>query len=624
MPREGDARRQPFRRDDAAPQWLARLGRVVPRLVLVAAVVLMLFAIALFGFRALYADKVYPAIAVGDVNVGGMTVDQAAAAVEQRAVQLENGTISFSYNGQTWTPSLAELGATVDIESSVDSAYALGRDDNSVSRLGFTNELLRDNQRVPLRTTVNREVLSSWFESVNADMDQRAVDADLVIEGTSVSISPEQTGTIVDQDAATTIILESLESLEPMSAELPTVVENPQIYAADLEGAKNDLAAAADGPIVALFEGQKFDIPAADIIRYLTVDISRQGGNPTVDMRFDRDALAAFLRDSFSGEINRQPVDARIAWQGGEGLIALEASTDGAALRSNAFADEVAESFLGDQANIEIPVVVTKPEIDSNNLAALKIDSRLARGDSNYDGGKPDRDRNVEVGASLLNGELIAPGEEFSFNGAIGEITADKGFVDAGVIEAGIIGRDVGGGICQVSTTMFRAALLAGLPMPEWWPHSLRLKGYERDGWTAGYDASILQAGSDPSQWGDFRFLNDTDGYMLVQSWTSYPYHIVEIYGHDDGRDVQVGDASFSTPDWDYKDKEVLDPDKPAGYIEQVQWPTEPYEATFVRTVTYADGEVVDRQFYSPYQGSGNVYKVSPDMQGQSPAANAN
>ncbi len=612
-----------FRRQPApASPWTARLVRLVPRLMLIVAVLLLASAVALLAFRAAYADKVYPAIAVGDVNVGGMTVDQAAATVEGRATELEQGTISFTYNGQTWTPTLSEIGASVDVDASVDAAYALGRDDNAVARLGFTNHLLRSDQQVPLRTTVNRDVLHSWFQSVNADIDQRAVDASLVVDGTNVTVSPEKTGTIVDEDAATAIVLDTLRGLTPVQTELPTRVENPKIYATDLEPHATQLSSALDGPIMAMFDGQKWDIPASDLVQYLTVDVGYVDGATQVQVDLDHDGLATYLRSAFSGEVNRSPKDARVAWKSGDGLIALEPSVDGAALRADAFSDAVADSFLGNQSPVDIPVVVTKPKIDSNNLAALNINSRLARGDSNYTGGTEERDTNIIVGTQLLNGELVAPGEEFSFNGAVGEITEDKGFVEAGVIEAETIGRDVGGGICQVSTTVFRAALLSGMPITEWWPHSLRLKGYERDGWTAGYDASILQAGSNPELWGDFKFKNDTDGYLLVQSWTDYPYVIVEIYGNDDGRQIDIGDATFNKPDWKYEDKEVVDYDKPAGYIEQTQWPTEPYEAMFVRTVTYPDGEVNERQFYSPYQGSGNVYRVSPDMQGKSPASN--
>jgi vancomycin resistance protein YoaR len=597
---------------------------VLPRLFLIAALGLLVSAIALFAFRATYADKVYPAVAVGDVNVGGMTVDQAAATVERRAEAMEQGTVTFTYQGKTWSPTLSEIGASVDVDSSVDAAFELGRDDNAVARLGFTNQLLRGDQRVPLRTTVDRGVLHAWFQSLNAELDDPAVDATLIVDGTTVTISPDHAGTSVDEDAATAMILRSLSSLEPVSAELPTKVDAPNILASDLESHQAALTAALDGPIVAVYGGQKWDIPASDLVQYLTVDVAWRDGGTQVEMNLDRGGLAAYLRDAFTGQVNTSPVDATVAWSADQGgVVALTPSADGAALRATAFADAVAESFLSDQAPVDIPVVVTKPAVDANNLAALNINTRIARGDSNYDGGRQDRDTNIEVGVELLNGELVAPGDDFSFNGAVGEITADKGFVEAGVIEAETIGRDVGGGICQVSTTMFRAALMTGMPITEWWPHSLRLKGYERDGWPAGFDASILQAGSDPALWGDFRFTNDSDGYILVQAWTDYPYVIVEIYGNDDGRTVDIGDPTYKTPDWEYKDKEVVDDSKPTGYMQQTQWPTEPYEAIFTRTVTYADGEVASRDFYSPYQGSGNVWVVSPDMKGKSPVANS-
>jgi vancomycin resistance protein YoaR len=563
---------------DAGTRWLGFAGRALPRLALFAAITLLVSAIALFAFRAAYADKVYPAIAVGDVPVGGMTADEAVAAVEDRAAELESDTITFTFNGQTWSPTLSELGATVHVDESVDTAYDLGREDNAVTRLNVAGDLLRGDQVVPLRTSVDRDVLAAWFDSVNADIDNRAIDASLVVDGADVTISPEHAGTIVDESAATTMILGALDTLEPVDAELPTAVEEPAIHADELAGPQSDLAAAIHQPVKVVFEGETWEIPPADLTRFLTVETSAGDSGPTVELAFDRDALAAWLRETFSGKINRSPSDATIAWSAQEGgLVSLERSVNGAALRSSAFSDAVAESFLGDRAPVEVPVVVTHPKIDSNNLGALGIDGRLARGDSNFAGGAENRDTNIYVGVELMNGELIAPGEEFSFNRAVGEITYDKGFVDGGVIENGIIGRAVGGGICQVSTTVFRAALLAGMPITEWHPHSLRLLGYERDGWTAGYDASILQYGSDPANWADFRFKNDTDGYMLVQAWTDYPYAVVEIYGNDDGREVMVGDAQF---------------DDPAG---------SPFFAWFTWRITYADGRTAERTFESYY-----------------------
>lgn len=613
---------QPVAPSDDRTGLARRLAPLLPRLVLVAAVALLLFTLAVFIFRATYSDRVYPAVAVGDVPVGGMTVNEAVSAVENRATGMQQGTISFTYQGQTWTPSLSELGAEVDVEGSVQDAYALGRDENAVSRLGFTNQLLRDDQRVPLRTTINRGALNSWFASVNADLDMRAVDANLVIDGTTVRVTPESSGFVVDQDAATAIILQSLETLEPVAIELPVKVERPDVRAVDLEDQAASLQQSLSEPVVAVFEGTSWNIDPADLVEFLSVDVSPGDDGATLDLTMDRKGLAAWLRDRFSGKINRPPSNARVGWRQGEGLLALEPSVDGAALRSSAFAGKVAESFLATGGSpVEIPVVTTKPKIDSNNLDALKINSLLARGDSNYGGQSWKRDTNVEVATNLLSGELVAPGEEFSFNKAIGKITKDKGYVESGVIVNGRASTADGGGVCQVSTTMFRATILAGLPITDWEEHTQRLMIYEQDGWTAGYDASIIQWGDDPSKWGDFKFRNDTGGYVLIQSWTSYPHVIVEIYGNDDGREVEVGDAQVweatSYPD----DVEVVDPTQPEGFMTQTEWPKLGAEAVFTLTVTYADGTVKEQEFYSVYNGHGNVWTVSPDMQGQSPAS---
>lgn len=604
--------------------FASRAARLIRRLILLIAVALLLLALATFAFRAAFSDRVYPAVAVGDVSVGGMTVNEAADAVEERTADLQQGTFSFSYDGQVWTPSLAELGAVVDAEGSVQSAFALGRDQNAVSRLGFANQLLKEDQRVPLRTSVDNQVLGAWFASVNTGIDMRAVDAGLIIDGANVSVSPDSTGIVVDEQAATTIILDALTSLEPIVAELPVMVEEPTVRAADLQEAATQLQASLSQPVVALFDSNSWEIDAIELAEFMTIDIAADGnGGAFVETTMDTDRLTSWLRERFSGEINRAPSDARVGWQSGVGLVAIDASIDGAALRSSAFADVVAERFLtGDGSLLDIPVVTTKPEIDSNNLDALKINSLLARGDSNYGGQAWQRDTNIELATNLLSGELVAPGDEFSFNDAIGAITQDKGYVESGVIVNGRASTDDGGGVCQVSTTVFRAAILAGLPITDWAEHTQRLTIYERDGWTAGYDASILQIpGLDTSQWGDLKFRNDTGGYLLVQAWNEYPYNIVEIYGNDDGREVIVGDAQLwegvNYPD----DIEVVDETRGSGFVQQTEWPRMPAETLFNTSVTYADGTVKEREFYSEYQGNGNVWTVSPDMRGQSPAS---
>ncbi|HYH10982.1 MAG TPA: hypothetical protein VD789_01415, partial [Thermomicrobiales bacterium] len=87
---------------------------------------------------------------------------------------------------------------------------------------------------------------------------------------------------------------------------------------------------------------------------------------------------------------------------------------------------------------------------------------------------------------------------------------------------------------------------------------------------------SILQSGSDPANWADFRFKNETDGYMLVHAWNEYPHNIVEIYGNDDGRTVDLTEPQFANSGGKF-----------------IAW--------FTRVITYADGTTSERTFESAY-----------------------
>jgi vancomycin resistance protein YoaR len=601
---------------------LSRAARIAPRLILIVAITLLLGALAMFAFRATYSDRIYPSILAGDVDVGGMTVDQAVAATDRRAAEIESSTVTVRYGDRTWTPDFGEIGATVDVSTTIDEAYALGRDENPVSRLDFTAELLRDDQVVPLHVSVDRAALNRWFDRVDADIGQSAVDATIQVDGTNVVIRPDETGTVVDRDAATAILLDTVASLQPATIELPTRIAQPEVIAADLEEPAAALRQALAGPVPVVFEQRTWDLAPEELAPFIRVDVSTDGDRRDVRMSLARDELAAWLRDRFSGEVNRSPADARIAWRAGDGLVVLDPSVDGAALRADEFASAVEAGFFDRQGPVAVPVVVTKPTIDANNLDALNINSLLGRGDSNYGGLNVERDTNIEVATGYLNGTLVPPGEEFSFNGAIGEITKEMGYVESGVIVNGRASTDDGGGVCQVSTTVFRAAVFGGLPITDWAEHTQRLPVYERDGWSAGFDASILQwAGGSPDEWGDLKFENDTGGYLLVQAWTDYPYLFVEIYGNDDGREVDISDASVWEGTSFPPDLEVVNGSLPAGSMMQTEWPRKPAEAAFVMTVTYADGTVREQEFSSVYEGNGNVWTVSPDMAGQSPAA---
>jgi vancomycin resistance protein YoaR len=503
--------------------------------------VVLLLMLALVGFRTLFADRIYPAVVVGDVPVGGMTLQQAEARLTERAAALAQGTVAFSFEGQTWTPTLAELGVGVDLEASLAEAQRLGRDGNATSRLAFLGEILSDDQMVPLRMTIDAAALDAWYDRVDRELGHSPVSAALSYANGTLSITPSIDGLGVDREAATEHLVRALSTLEPVAVALPTRALAPEITTTELEPVRATLAQTVGAPVPVAFDGQSWEIAAGTLAPYLSIETLLQGGKPDARVVVDTARLAPVLRDQFSPLVNRLPADAELGWN--NGLVVVTPATIGAVLKADAFAEAVAAYLDGDDGGIgaiDIPVVSTRPKIDGENLGAYGITTLLGQGDSNFEGGVWERDENIRVGAQLLNGTLVPPGGTFSFNGAVGEITYDKGFRESEVIVNEQVGRDVGGGICQVSTTVFRAAILAGMPIVEWHPHSFRLANYERDGWAPGFDASILQMGSDPAGWADFRFQNYTNGWLLVEATITYPHLYISIYGTGDGRTVDL------------------------------------------------------------------------------------
>jgi vancomycin resistance protein YoaR len=512
--------------------------RVLPQLCFALSIFLLVAVIGIFIFRASHADRIYPSVVIADVHVGSLTVEQATARITERAARLERSAVSFSFGEQEWTPTLSELGISLQVEEAIAQARQLGRTDDAVHRLLFMDDLLRGEQVIPLTFTMNHDTLNAWFDMVDRQIAVDPIDAVMSVEAGNIVISPETEGLAVDRAVATAQIVAALTDLDPLIATLPTRAMAPAVRAADLEQARVQATIAISGSISVTFAGQSWMLDGRILAHYATVETVLEDGRPVTRFGLDRATLAADLRAEYGPRIERAPTNAIVGWD--EGLIALEPGSAGISLRSMAFAEAVEASFLGDHYHVAIPYAEVRPDIDDQHLADLGIAELLGRGESAFVGGSAERIANIHVASGILNGTLVPPGALFSFNQAIGEITAEKGYLEASVVVAEQPGRDIGGGVCQVSTTVFRAALMAGLPIGEWNPHTYRIPGYEGPRWQAGFDASILQMGPDPNDWGDLEFRNDTAHWLLVEVVVSEQTMTVDIYGSPDGRTVEL------------------------------------------------------------------------------------
>jgi vancomycin resistance protein YoaR len=576
------------------------------------------FAAGIAGFRATYANKIYPNTRIGDVNVGGMSPDQALDAVQQRVDELNATSVQFTYNDLKWSPTLAELGVTVDVAAAVANAMDLGRDDRAADRLAHTNAIMQETQVVPLKFEIQPARLAAWFDKVDSDIDDPAINATFTVKGADLVITQDSTGTVSDRDTISTSVLNTLRTLEPISGKLPTVTDHPRITKADLEANEAEVLAILSNSVTVRFEDKRWEVMPEEVSAYMMFSSEVEDGRAVTSVDFDRAELANYLKGRFSPEVNRMPVNSKVQFYQGA-LSVTSNSIAGKVVKAPEFADLVAESFLGNHERVDVPVVTTPAKVREDNLDTLGIKERICRVDSNFTSDiGTDREHNVNAGIRLINNTIVAPGDEFSFNAAVGSIDGSPDFVGGTGIVAGVIQDEFGGGICQVTTTAFRAAIMGGFPVTEWHPHTYRLTGYERDGWGPGFDASILQPEWQPAEdWADLKFTNNTDNFILISSWADSGIHIIEVWGTNPGWDVQVSETNTWPAEESDDNAWVVDDKLPAGSTFASAWPVEGLNVSFTRTVLDAEGkEMYTRDFTSPYQARGWQCTCSADMKG--------
>jgi len=248
-----------------------------------------------------------------------------------------------------------------------------------------------------------------------------------------------------------------------------------------------------------------------------------------------------------------------------------------------------------------VPVVIIEPSPSVVDWANHGVLALIGEGVSNFWGSSRSRVRNIYTGAAKLNGAWIPKDTVFSFNQAVGPIDEEHGFLESLVIVGDATEKGVGGGICQVSTTTFRAAFFSGLPIIERHPHSYQLHYYR----PLGLDATIYQP------WRDLKFKNDTPGDILILTQIKGSRLYVRFFGTPD-RQVEWSGPTLKDRKPALAPREIVDETLEPGSRKQVDWAAQGVTATIIRHVRYNDGRELNDVFTSTYRPWGDVYLVGP------------
>jgi vancomycin resistance protein YoaR len=313
--------------------------------------------------------------------------------------------------------------------------------------------------------------------------------------------------------------------------------------------------------------------------------------------------------DNFAQALDVPAQDALFTFKDGK-VTAFKPSTPGLKVNikeANLLFNDAAGSIpdqIGHKKIISIPVDTVEPTITTDKANAFGIKELIGTGYSEFQGSIPGRIHNVALAANRFNGVLIPPGETMSFNKTLGDVSAATGYQQAYIIKEGRTVLGDGGGVCQVSSTLFRAALNAGLPIAERWAHAYRVHYYEEGGIPAGMDATVF----DPSN--DLKIKNDTPGYILVQTKTDLDKLslIFELYGQKDGRISEVFNHKLTGITPPPPDRFDDDPTLNKGIVRQVDFAAWGAKASFQYKVTRGTEILQDTTFYSNYRPWQAIY----------------
>ena len=352
--------------------------------------------------------------------------------------------------------------------------------------------------------------------------------------------------------------------------------------------------------IILTWEEEKSEVEKAEIINWIGFG---DGCN--------LNKISGFV-EIFGNSIKREPREAVFKFENGK-VVEFEASRDGFLIDSTKLKETLCREISNREESekkeivVELPLILIAPKINTGSVNDLGIKELLGRGTSSFRHSSTIRNFNVEKGSSIVNRILVAPDETFSFLKALGEVTLDNGYKKAYVIKKGKTEVDVGGGVCQVSTTFFRAILDAGLDITERHAHAYRVSYYEEDS-RPGFDATVFI----PSP--DLKFINDTGHHLLIQSIYDGKNKKLtyEVYGTSDSRKVEINnyrqwDAQPAPPDvW------IDDPTLEPGKVVKDESKVPGLKASFEWKVT-KNGEVLHQKtFTSSYVPWAAVYRRGP------------
>jgi vancomycin resistance protein YoaR len=537
-------------------------------------------------------DRIPAGVTIDGVDVSGMTAAEAERVLEARAADLAEEPVRFTAAGEEFSVRPKRLGVQANWGAAIDQAMGEGQ--------GFL--LFRGFERLALRfqgAAIQPSVIAKQRQ-VDAALDRfaKAIDtpareASIVLRGLDPAVLPAQPGRTLARERAEQVLLAaaiSLERGEPVP--LPVDVAQPTVTAPDLTPVVQQVRTVLSAPVELRYRKTTLTVAPVRMSEFLVLPSEGRTA-----LAVGGDAADAYFANIAKG-LDREPRNADFELDG-NGQVYIAPSGSGRELDVSRSQGRLLKAALSPTARTSrLAVTTTVPSITTEKAKGMGITGVVSSYTTTF-GGDLARLSNVQLVSRLIDDHLIAPGEVFSFNGTTGERNADKGFLEAPVIINGELQTGIGGGVCQVSTTVFNAAFEAGLSIEERTNHALYISHYP-----TGRDATVNYPDT------DLKFTNDTGNWLWLRTFVGSGSLTVNLYGTPVDRRVEI-ETSPLKASGPIPVKEV--PDDTVYVGEQwVEDAGEPARTVSVRRIVYdANGKLMyDTTWGSSYTAEPKIVHV--------------
>jgi len=577
---------------------------------LILAILIAFFSINAFfiTYHLFFANKIIPGTKVGNVSLSGLTPEQALKKLTSSAPK-PNTKLFFGYKTHTYEATLEEINLQYDWEATIQTAIDQGRTGNFINDSKAKLKGLVGHNQIKPTYTFDEEAFQAFTAKIDGAVNIQRKDAYFELKNNNLTIIPEKEGSMIEIQALSKELRKNFDNLEFKLSNIPVKKVEPNIRQADLEQILPVVEKTLARQIIIRTNNNSLEtitLTKEQILKYLKFQ-KTQSTAQKIDFSLDptktNDIILAanlLVYESPRGKVETDK-------QGN--VTEFEIIEHGVELDKDTFLTDLNSALTSpsedDIVTREI-VLKTISTATPNEEEKYGIKKLLGAGTSMYVGSIASREKNLLLATERLDGILVPPQGVFSFNKSVGEISAATGYSQAYIIKEGRTVLGDGGGVCQTSTTMFRAALNSGLEIVTRHPHAYRVYYYEQES-PVGFDASIFQPGL------DFVFKNDTQNFILIHTKSDNDNKRLtyEIYGTPDGRRVEVSDPILSNQIAPPEAQRIEDPTLPKGQVVQTEHATWGARASFARKVLDADGDVIHNDtFTSVYRPWADVYLV--------------